>query len=211
MRGRKLLVKKAEPIGTGKGQDIDAGFTGLEGAIILIAFVIVATVFSFIILGTSFFATDTAQKVIYTGVDQSTSSLMLIGDVYGYRAPDGNGLDMLRFTVKASAGGGRAVDLSSSTLTYVSSDYIIALQPNNTLVSEMPPLPGKWTIYDISSAWDASTVQFNKQVTIMLRLPEANVALPGNRITVTLIPPFGAAVSIIRTVPGKIDDVNILV
>lgn len=54
-----------------KGWSDDAGFTGLEGAIILIAFVTIASVFSFVVLSSGFFATDTAQKVIYTGVEQS--------------------------------------------------------------------------------------------------------------------------------------------
>ncbi|WP_062400401.1 archaellin/type IV pilin N-terminal domain-containing protein [Methanogenium cariaci] len=84
----------------------DNGFTGLEGAIILIAFVIIASVFSFIVLGSGFFATGKAEDVIYTGVDQSVSSLMLIGDVYGYKASDRNAVDMLRFTVSPSVGGG---------------------------------------------------------------------------------------------------------
>lgn len=74
-------VRRGEQVGRLKGQSDDAGFTGLEGAIILIAFVFVASVFSFTILNSGFFTTGTAQKVIYTGVDQSASSLMLVGDV----------------------------------------------------------------------------------------------------------------------------------
>lgn len=207
----KILVKGGKLAGMEGGRDDDAGLTGLEGAIILIAFVMVASAFSFTILGTGFFATDTAQEVVYTGVDQSASSLMLIGDVYGYRASGCDGLDMLRFTVKTSAGGGRAVNLSGSTVTYVTSDRILTLQPNSTLISGVPPLPGRWTIYDVSSAGDTSIIQFNEQATIMLRLPESDAALPGERITVTLIPPFGTAVSVIRTVPGRVSDVTILV
>ena len=210
-RERKLLVKDVKQAAMEWGRVDDAGFTGLEGAIILIAFVMVASVFSFTILGAGFFTTDKAQEVIHTSVDQSTSSLMLIGDVYGYRAPGGDGLDMLRFTIKTSAGGGRALDLSGSSITYVTSARILTLQPNSTLISEMPPLPGRWTIYDVSSAGDASILQFNKQVTIVVRVPESDAALPGNQITVTLIPPFGPALPIIRTVPGKMSDVTILV
>lgn len=191
--------------------DYDAGLTGLEGAIILIAFVMVASAFSFIILGAGFFATDTAQEVVYTGVDRSASSLMIIGDVYGYRAAGCDGVDMLRFTVKASAGGGRAVNLSGSTMTYVTSDRILSLQPNSTLISGTPPLPGRWTIYDVSSAGNPPVIQFNEQVTFMLRVPESDAALPGEQITVTFVPPSGTAVTVIRTVPGKVSDVTILV
>ncbi|MDE4908603.1 flagellin [Methanogenium marinum] len=189
----------------------DAGFTGLEGAIILIAFVIVASVFSFIILNSGFFATDTAQKVIYAGVEQSASSMMLAGDVYGYRAPGRDAVDMLRFTVGQSVGGGRAVDLSGCTITYMTSEKILAIQPNSTLISGTPPLPGMWTIADVSSAGDSYLIQSDEQATIVIRLQESDAALAGEKITITLIPPVGTAVTVIRTIPAKIDEVTILV
>jgi archaeal flagellin FlaB len=189
----------------------DNGFTGLEGAIILIAFVIIASVFSFIVLGSGFFATGKAEDVIYTGVDQSVSSLMLIGDVYGYKASDRNAVDMLRFTVSPSVGGGKPMDLSGCSLTYATSERILTLQPNDTLISTTPPLPGRWTISDITSDGDSPVIRFNERATIMVRIPESYLALPGERITVTLIPPVGTAVTVSRTVPGKIHDVTILV
>ena len=39
----------------------DEGFTGLEAAIVLIAFVVVAAVFSYVVLGAGFFTTQKAQ------------------------------------------------------------------------------------------------------------------------------------------------------
>ncbi|WAI00250.1 archaellin/type IV pilin N-terminal domain-containing protein [Methanogenium organophilum] len=188
----------------------DIGLTGLEGAIILIAFVIVASVFSFTILGSGFFATETAQDVVYTSVDQSASSLMIIGDVYGYRSSGEDAVEMLRFTVSPSAGGGKAVNLSGSTVTYVTSEHILPLLQNSPLVSTMPPLPGRWTISDITSSGDSSVIQFNEQATIMVHLPESHLAYQGELITVTLIPPTGTAVTLSRTVPGKISDITIL-
>ena len=38
----------------------DDGFTGLEAAIVLIAFVVVAAVFSYVVLGAGFFTTQKA-------------------------------------------------------------------------------------------------------------------------------------------------------
>lgn len=188
----------------------DTGLTGLEGAIILIAFVIIASVFSFTILGTGFFATSKAEDVIYNGVDQSASSLMVIGDVYGYRASGEDAVDMLRFTVSTSAGGGKPMDLGGSAVGYVTSEKILSLQPNSTLVSGKPPLPGMWTIYDISSGMDTSVIQGNEQATIMLRVPELDAAHSGEHIVVTLTPPTGTAVTVRRTVPAKISAVTIL-
>ena len=46
----------------------DEGFTGLEAAIVLIAFVVVAAVFSYVVLGAGFFTTQKAQQTVHTGV-----------------------------------------------------------------------------------------------------------------------------------------------
>jgi len=51
------------------------GFTGLEAAIVLIAFIVVAAVFSYVILGAGFFTTQKSQEVVHTGVTQASSSL----------------------------------------------------------------------------------------------------------------------------------------
>ncbi len=61
----------------------DEGFTGLEAAIVLIAFVVVAAVFSYVVLGAGFFTTQKAQETVYTGVAQATSNIQMIGQVYG--------------------------------------------------------------------------------------------------------------------------------
>ena len=52
-------------------------FTGLEAAIVLIAFIVVAAVFSYVILGAGFFATQKSQEVVHTGVAQTSSTLEL--------------------------------------------------------------------------------------------------------------------------------------
>jgi flagellin FlaB len=59
----------------------EKGFTGLEAAIVLIAFVVVAAVFSYVMLSAGFFTTQKSQEVVHTGVTQASSSLELSGDV----------------------------------------------------------------------------------------------------------------------------------
>ena len=60
------------------------GFTGLEAAIVLTAFIVVAAVFSYMVLGAGFFSTEKAKSVIHTGVETATSSAELAGDVIGH-------------------------------------------------------------------------------------------------------------------------------
>lgn len=65
----------------------DEGFTGLEAAIILIAFVIVASVFSYAMLGAGFFTSQKSQEVVHSGISGASSGLLLIGEVYGGDIP----------------------------------------------------------------------------------------------------------------------------
>jgi len=60
------------------------GFTGLEAAIVLTAFVVVAAVFSYVVLNAGFFTTQKSKEVVHTGVEQATSSIELAGDVIGH-------------------------------------------------------------------------------------------------------------------------------
>jgi flagellin FlaB len=59
----------------------NAGLTGIETAIILIAFVIVAAVFSFAVLNTGFQSTQKAQEVMKAGMEQAASALELDGGI----------------------------------------------------------------------------------------------------------------------------------
>jgi flagellin FlaB len=68
----------------------DNAFTGLEAAIVLIAFVVVAAVFRYVLLGAGFFATQKAQEVTYAGIQQTTSNMFLVGQVYGDTTLEGS-------------------------------------------------------------------------------------------------------------------------
>ena len=55
----------------------------------LIAFVVVAAVFSYVVLGAGFFTTQKSQEVVHTGVQQASSTLEIVGNVYGVTATSG--------------------------------------------------------------------------------------------------------------------------
>src|SRR5674476_269099 len=81
----------------------DKGFTGLEAAIVLIAFVVVAAVFSYVVLGAGFFTTQKAQEAVYKSVEQSTTNLLLIGNVYGLSTENAN-ITEVRFSIGLATG-----------------------------------------------------------------------------------------------------------
>jgi len=83
----------------------DNAFSGLEAAIVLIAFVVVAAVFSYVMLGAGFFATQKSQEVTYSGIKQTTSNLVLDGSLYGSVISGHSQLQTVTFYLQIPQGG----------------------------------------------------------------------------------------------------------
>ena len=96
----------------------DNAFTGLEAAIVLIAFVVVAAIFSYVMLGAGFFATQKAQEVSYAGIKQSISNAVIDGSLYSNVSAD-NSVVGFTFNVRIPLGG-EAVDMNKTTFLYAS-------------------------------------------------------------------------------------------
>lgn len=76
----------------------DSAFSGLEAAIVLIAFVVVAAVFSYVMLGAGFFATQKSQEVTYSGIKQSTSNIVIDGSQYGQMGTNAGSKNLWKVT-----------------------------------------------------------------------------------------------------------------
>ncbi len=66
----------------------ERGVTGLETAIILIAFVVVASVFAFTVLSTGIFSAERGKETVYAGLEQARGSIELKGSVIANGVPD---------------------------------------------------------------------------------------------------------------------------
>lgn len=66
------------------------GVTGLETAIILIAFVVVASVFAFTVLSTGVFSAERSKDTIYSGLEAARASLEPRGSMIAYRGGNGS-------------------------------------------------------------------------------------------------------------------------
>lgn len=89
------------------------GITGLETAIILIAFVVVASVFAFTVLSTGVFASERSKETIFAGIQETKSSLEPRGSIIAYKADRGGTDTIYKVTfVVSNAVGGEAVDLT---------------------------------------------------------------------------------------------------
>ena len=89
------------------------GITGLETAIILIAFVVVASVFSFTVLSTGIFASERSKETVYAGLEEVRSSLEPVGNLIAFSGKVGATETLYKVTfVVADATGGEPVDLT---------------------------------------------------------------------------------------------------
>ncbi len=60
------------------------GITGLETAIILIAFVVVASVFAFTVLSTGIFSSERSKETVFSGIEEAQSTLEPRGSMIAY-------------------------------------------------------------------------------------------------------------------------------
>ena len=188
----------------------DDAFTGLEAAIVLIAFVVVAAVFSYVVLGAGFFTTQKSQEVVHASVGQSSSSVEVIGDVYGKNTTPGAatvlGIDILEFSLGLTAGGS-VVDMNSTVMTYTTEDDYTIL--TRAAQGTAQPSAGQWAIYDVKNPVVSGGVLEKGEQFVM------RVGLPDNlekdkQFTLEVKPAVGATLAISRTAPPQVDTINVL-
>lgn len=196
----------------------DKAFTGLESAIVLTAFVVVAAVFSYVVLGAGFTTSDTAKKTIEEGVKQTTSSVELAGDVIAKGTPivttDVNG-------TTTTTGG--TVDKILVTLQLTAGQSPVDIGPGMLVVSYADS-----AIYSPEVTWSQSFVgdddgdailEQHEKVQLEITVPntEPDVALlatscsaENTEFRLEIKPKVGAIVPITRVIPVQIDQVMVL-
>ena len=73
----------------GFGHREQRGITGLETSIVLIAFVVVASVFAFTVLSAGVFSSEAAKQTIFAGLKETRSRLRQNGSVFAFSAQAG--------------------------------------------------------------------------------------------------------------------------
>jgi flagellin FlaB len=173
-------------------------FTGLEAAIVLTAFIVVAAVFSYVVLNAGFFTTQKAKSTVHTGVRQATSSVELCGDVVGYADSGDTNLDYIIFYVRNTAGK-TPVDINSTTVTITDSTTHAILALNGTAADS----DGEWTYTFIDGDGD-SLLEKNEKLQIKANF--VDLAMNAD-FTVEVKPVEGASLVFYKSVPGAIYDV----
>ena len=179
----------------------EEGFTGLEAAIVLIAFVVVAAVFSYVMLGAGFFATGEAQRTVHTGVSQATSNLEVSGPVV-VKATDTTKLGEISFYLQLAAGGA-PVDMEKVTFTVSTAEKMKIFKYTEIGDAWYKDGISQTAPNDILDKFEMVKITINGSTGDAPPLPDIS---PNDRFTVEVKPDIGAALPISRTAPADFQE-----
>jgi flagellin FlaB len=181
----------------------ERGITGLETAIILIAFVVVATVFAFVVLTTGIFSSERGKETVFAGLQKARGTMEVRGGVVATAtgtAPDLT-VDDIFFAVATTAGG-ESIPLDPDA---DQNRTVVAYRDSNTVDNDV--------VYTITSiVGDGDTLLEPGELMLMSIDRATGIDGPptmgGNtRFTLELQTPVGAVLDITRQLPTELAEV----
>jgi flagellin FlaB len=165
------------------------GMTGLETAIILIAFVTVASVLAYSVLSAGIFSAERGKETVYGGLEQAQSTMDVAGTVLGL-SPNTTELEQVQFNV------GLTIPNASVDTGAVVVNYWDNAVHAEGVTTTMALATGS------TERGSASMIEHDEQFTVTVTIPAAATCDAYDTFTIQLLPPTGAAVTIERTLPG---------
>ena len=191
------------------------GIVGIEAAIVLIAFIIIAAALSYVVVNMGFYTTQKTKETMQTGLDESLSALQLDGVVTAKTSETSSDILYVLIPVKLSAGKA-SIDLKNESVivsVYLSNATLLNIYQgvesvasttwdslNSTL--ELSDNQAKFAIYNN----DADDVlESNEKAFLMIRLDSTSAdGMLGEykTVKVEVRTAKGAALTVVRTAPG---------
>ena len=202
----------------------EKGITGLETAIILIAFVVVAAVFAYTALSAGLFSTQKGQEAVYSGLREAQSSLELRGNVVataGTVGAENTGTVQQISFVVSNVLKGEPIDFTAPSANTSSNNGLAATNSTNKLVinyiDQNETLNDLyWTVTKLGNSDDDDLLEDGEKFKVTIG--ESSGTAGGNLVTalttdltanqqfsLVLQTPVGAVLEIERTVPAYVD------
>lgn len=180
----------------------EEGITGLETAIILIAFVVVATVFAFVVLTTGVFSAERGKETVYAGLRKARGTMEMRGGVVVTASGTPLVVDTFQFTVATTAGG-ESIPLDP---TGVTNRTVVAYRDDDTVDNDV--------VYTITNiVGDGDTLLEPGELLLITIDRATGIAdertglapdlIPNERFTFEIQTPVGATLDITRQIPGE--------
>jgi flagellin FlaB len=180
------------------------GITGLETAIILIAFVVVASVFAYTVLSAGIFSSQKGKEAVYAGLDQAQASLVFKGSVVANGIKNDK-LTSVVFTV------GNALNSESIDLTPPGTGgknvTVISYTDKDQRVDDL-----SWTAKRLGESTTSDYVMKpgdKFEITVDLSDITPGIGIY-HTFTVEVKPPVGSVLDIQATTPAAIDTIMTL-
>ena len=187
-----------------KIQNDQSGITGLETAIVLIAFIVVAAVFAFAVLTTGLFTTERTKETANAALGETQSTLTPKGAVIAMGAT--NTVISIKFNLASAAGSGSVeLDPTKTLLTYTDDNQSVGI---TYLASGTCADPNKACWNSVWRLGSGNTVDPGEVVEFTIDLTNLATSLTSNeRFKIEVIPSQGAVVPISRAIPLELKNV----
>lgn len=172
------------------------GITGLETAIILIAFVIVASVFAYVVLSAGLYSSQKAKDAVYAGLESTMSTIELKGSVI---AKMENSVVKEIYLFVGIPAAGNAVDFTGTSNS--TNRVVISYSDADNMIPSV-----NWTLQKLSTINTDNLLDRNELFLVTVDLSTTdNVSIgPYHQFTLELKPSAGPVLAIERTVPGRV-------
>ena len=178
------------------------GITGLETAIILIAFVMVASVLAYVVLTAGLFSAQKAKEAVYAGLTEVRSTMEMKGNVI-LKMEEGYGTE-LYFTVGCPAASD-PIDFTDTT----DGDNVVVISYTDDY-QQFPTMD--WTVTKLNTTAEDNLLDSNELFQIMVDLSVVNTGAatdeeklgPYHKFSLEVKPPTGAVLTIERRVPARV-------
>ncbi len=193
-----------------QGADDQKGITGLETAIILIAFVVVASVFAFTVLSTGVFSSEKSKEAMFAGLQQTRSTMVARGSTVAFKGKVGSTGTVYKVSfVVSNAVAGEPIDLTppytkddSNTDPDVSAgaEYVTTVTYSDKYQS-LPDVP--WSIGWLGNSSNDNLLEMDEKAEIVVWLLKRNTGTAiGDDDSVAYMTTEGGITSS-GTVPGE--------
>jgi archaeal flagellin FlaB len=167
------------------------GMTGLETAIIMIAFVTIASVLAYSVLSAGIFAAERGKETIYKGLEQAQNTLKIKGSVLGLSS-NSSKLESVQFAVGLVIPTDK-IDSSAIVVNYWDDvnhieglTYTIALAEGS------------------AERGIASMIEGDESFTVTISIPGEADLTAYKQFNIEIIPPTGGSLALSRSVPGSL-------
>ena len=195
------------------------GIVGIEAAIVLVAFIIIAAALSYVVINMGFYTTQKTKETMQVGLDESLTALQLDGVVTAKTNASSSEILYVLAPVKLSAGKA-AIDLGEGAVVvsvYLNNQTLMNIYNGSVCTTnatwdelstalDLGDNEAKFAIYNSNNN---TVLESNEKAFLMIRLQSNStdgMLSDYEAVKIEVRTAKGAALTIIRTAPGGLQE-----